>query len=244
MKSNKSSSTLKELSRGQLFGHYGVLISAILIVELSSFGILSFTDSLTDSNTLFGNLLYYSISLLVQLICGIFALGSSKMYLSLCSNRPFSLNDLFYGFRSHPDKIIMIQLYILGTVLCCLLPGLALYLIYYFTTAIFLIPLIALIATIGFIVMCIRLLDLSQCYYIMLDFPDFSSKQVISMSVKVMKGYRGKLFYIYASYIPLIMLGVISFGLGMLWVLPYIYAVNTNFYLDLMQIHEEQYQAI
>lgn len=243
MKSNKSSSILKEMSRGQLLGHYGTFISAILIVELSSFGILYFTDSVTDSNTLTGNILYYAISFLVQLISGIFAFGSAKMYLSLCSDRSYSLNDLFHGFRTHPDKIIKIQLYIFGIVLCHLLPGALIYLIYYVTSALILIPFIALVTTVGFVLMCIRLLELSQCFYIMLDFPDLSLKQVIAMSKKVMTGYRGKLFYIYVSYIPLLLLGIISFGFGMLWVLPYIYAVNANFYLDLMQIYEDQYRT-
>ena len=73
----------------------------------------------------------------------------------------------------------------------------------------------------------------SQAYYLALDYPEESALSLMRMSRLFMKGHKGRLFYIYASFIPLLLLCVLSLGIGFLWVLPYMQAVLTEFYLDI-----------
>lgn len=49
-----------------------------------------------------------------------------------------------------------------------------------------------------------------------------------------MRGHKGRLFYIQVCFLPLLFLAVLSCGIGMLWIAPFIYAVQTEFYLDLV----------
>lgn len=48
-----------------------------------------------------------------------------------------------------------------------------------------------------------------------------------------MEGNLGRLFYIELSFIGLALLGLLSCGIGMLWVTPYMMQVSVNFYRSL-----------
>ena len=54
-------------------------------------------------------------------------------------------------------------------------------------------------------------------------------------AIRLMKGNMGRLFYIEVSFIPLFLLGVLSLGIGLLWITPYLNATLANFFLDLME---------
>ena len=47
--------------------------------------------------------------------------------------------------------------------------------------------------------------------------------------------HKGRLFYLYVSFLPLILLGILSFGLALLWILPYMAATEAEFFLDLIR---------
>lgn len=51
--------------------------------------------------------------------------------------------------------------------------------------------------------------------------------------------HKGRLFYLNVSFIPLFLLGILSFGLAFLWILPYMTATETEFFLDLIKNNTE-----
>ena len=78
-------------------------------------------------------------------------------------------------------------------------------------------------------------LALSQSYYIMLDYPDLELTDILRQSAKLMQGRKLQLFYIQASFLPLFLLTIPTFGLGALWLAPYKNMTYTLFYLDSMK---------
>ena len=50
-----------------------------------------------------------------------------------------------------------------------------------------------------------------------------------------MVGHKGRLFYIYVSFLPLLLVAMLSCGIGLLWLIPYMNATQTEFFLDLIQ---------
>ncbi|MGN1180443.1 MAG: DUF975 family protein, partial [Suilimivivens sp.] len=88
---------------------------------------------------------------------------------------------------------------------------------------------------IGSIANVILSLMFSQSFYLMLDFPGYSAKDVLVKSNVIMKGNKGRLFYIDLSFIPLFLLGLCTCCIGFLWILPYYQSTRANFYLDLMK---------
>ena len=54
--------------------------------------------------------------------------------------------------------------------------------------------------------------------------------QALKESVRIMRGKKGKLFYLQLSFIGIYLLGAIACGIGLLWVIPYMQVTMANFY--------------
>lgn len=68
--------------------------------------------------------------------------------------------------------------------------------------------------------------------YILLDEPELTAKQAISRSCEIMQGRRWKLFCLYFSFIGWGILCLLTFGIGFLWLVPYMNASVAAFYED------------
>ena len=68
--------------------------------------------------------------------------------------------------------------------------------------------------------------------FIVKDNPQLSPNQAINLSMKMMKGHKFDLFYLYLSFIGWILLAMLTLGIGLLWVIPYMQTSMAAFYLD------------
>lgn len=68
--------------------------------------------------------------------------------------------------------------------------------------------------------------------YILIDNPELSANQAINLSIKMMKGHKLDLFILHLSFIGWIFLGIVTFGVGLLWVMPYMMTAQAAFYED------------
>lgn len=84
-------------------------------------------------------------------------------------------------------------------------------------------------------VMIVMEIMFSQVLFLSLDFPDKSVKETIMLGRKIMKGNWGRFFRLQLSFIPWHLLAAVTMGIAYIWVLPYVRATYTNFYLDLMK---------
>ena len=75
---------------------------------------------------------------------------------------------------------------------------------------------------------------ISQTYFLIVDFPNYTAKEVLQTSCKIMKSHLWKLFYLELSFLPLMLLCVLTCGLGLIWLLPYMQMTYACFYLDIM----------
>lgn len=67
-------------------------------------------------------------------------------------------------------------------------------------------------------------------YYIGYDEPNLSSKECVKKSEELMKGNRGNYFLLQLSFIGWAILAVLTLGIGMLWLMPYISVAEVCFY--------------
>lgn len=84
----------------------------------------------------------------------------------------------------------------------------------------------------------IKSLSYSQTFFLLKDHPEYSALQAISESKKRMKGYKGKLFLLYLSFIGWGLLSILTFGIGFLWLVPYIYTSLAAFYDQFIRTQE------
>lgn len=71
--------------------------------------------------------------------------------------------------------------------------------------------------------------------YIMKDQPELSAVDCIDRSMSMMNGYKWKLFLLDLSFIGWALLCILTLGIGMLWLNPYVYCSRAQFYEELKQ---------
>jgi len=78
----------------------------------------------------------------------------------------------------------------------------------------------------------------AMTYYIALDNPELGANDCIERSMKMMKGHKGRLFLLDLSFIGWFLLGLLTLGIGLLWVVPYIQTAHSHFYEELKAAEE------
>lgn len=234
MKKYKSSAELKALAKAQLFGNYGTVISAMVVVMIFTVASAFLPSFLIGTESVISIIIYYLVSFLLSLFIGIFNSGQAFLYLKLICRHPISAGDIFYGFRSHADKALLIQLVLTLTGYVCMAPVLLFNVLYSRTGDAKWMLLMSAAFVIVMAVTIIISLMLSQSFYLLQDFPDYSAGELLKMSCRMMKGHKGRLFYIQLSFLPLYLLGLMSCCIAFLWIVPYMNATMANFYMDLV----------
>ncbi len=226
-----SSSQLKDEAKNRLTGHYGLLIGCILLNALISFLASLF---LIVPTAFAGIIVTQCIQFIISVFQGVLVLGSSLIYLKLAVGNSASVSDLFYGFTHNIQRTLAVSLVISGLNFIPNIITLILRLLFSRAGIEVLIFILLLSIALELIILVPLGLGLSQCYYLMLDFPSKSASEIISLSFKIMKGQKARLFYIEVSFIPLILLGLLS-GIGILWIAPYSQMTHVCFFLDIMK---------
>lgn len=243
MEKHASSAELKARSKGQLLGKYGTLVPVILLVEAIMFVLSSLTTFALDSRSMTGLILQFGIECLLQLFAAVFVAGQTYLYLNVSCGGNIRVSDVFYGFTHHPDKAILIQLIQLLYCLAVFVPCFICLGIWYYTDSLMMLLPLSLTFCIGLVCGTIICLQYSQSFFVMLDFPELSAVQCLKFSRKIMKGNKGRRFYLDVSFIPLYLLGVLTCCIGLLFVIPYVNTTYSNFYLELMSHRNAQEQA-
>jgi uncharacterized membrane protein len=76
--------------------------------------------------------------------------------------------------------------------------------------------------------------------YIIIDNHDIKNLEAIHLSSKMMDGYKWKYFKLHVSFIGWYILGALSFGIGFIWITPYIETSFAAFYQHVKEQYEVQ----
>lgn len=79
----------------------------------------------------------------------------------------------------------------------------------------------------------IKAISYSMSFFILRDNPGMSAMDALNASKKMMNGYKWKLFTLCLSFIGWCLLCGLTFGIGYLWLSPYMTLSATNFYENL-----------
>ncbi|MBQ8049926.1 MAG: DUF975 family protein [Bacteroidales bacterium] len=86
----------------------------------------------------------------------------------------------------------------------------------------------------------IKGLAYSMSPFILKDNPELSANQAINLSMKMMKGHKFDLFFLMLSFIGWGILAIFTFGIGYLWLAPYMSTTMVAFYEDVKAEYEAQ----
>ena len=228
---------LKRIARDNLNGNYKIPMGAFLAATLIPLAVeLPFSMLQKDTQPLPVTIMFYVAEFLITLLSMVLSVGILQLHLSLARKKEMTLGMVFYGFKNHPDRFILTGFILTLLQLAALAPLFAAYFI-------FVVPqktlqaaeiILALILVVISLVLSI-LLQLIYTFplYLLLDAPDMSAPQAMHASRLLMKKQKGRLFYIYLSFIGMQLLNLLTLGIGSLWIMPYQQQTLTSLYLEL-----------
>lgn len=235
-----TASQLKATARGHLTGRYAVLIIAYMISNLITNIPSLFVSYTANPYTSSGSLINTGASLILSFISVIFLVGQNRICLRYARGTDMvPVSEMWYGFKGNADKTIITYflffirflLYsvpFIGLLSCILIMGDTLLLVF-----------LTVAALIFMLYMWIRLeLDYALVFFLLIDYPTETPRKLLAHSKQLMKGNKGRLFYLQLSFIGMLLLVLLSFGIAMFWVYPYMRMTFTEFYLDLTSNRE------
>jgi uncharacterized membrane protein len=207
---------LRACARQQLQGVWGKMAFTFFVyfLVLLPCQIFSTLDSL---NQFIPEIPSFSVistlsAIALYIILGPFSLGFASYFLKRIRGEDIATRNIFEGFKRFLPSFLAELLTILFTVLWSLLliiPGI------------------------------IKALGYSMVFYIMHDNPEIKPLEALKRSQIMMKGYKWKLFTLQLSFIGWAFLALLTLGIGIFWLNPYIYLSTANFYENLKKNQEK-----
>lgn len=160
-----------------------------------------------------GNIgIMFGITLLVGIICstGIgailmpgFMLSQVAIYLNMTAGQKASIGDMFCRMRSLGKGwwlSILIGVFTFLWTLLLYIPGI------------------------------IKAYSYSMAYYVLAENPNMTAREALNISKQITNGHKWELFVLSLSFIGWILLSMVTFGIALIYVIPYMNATFANFY--------------
>lgn len=229
----RSSKELKALAREALLGQYGSLIGAMFLLGMFSIILESVPVTITrnreDTTSL---IIQFVITLIISVLVYLLQIGMTVIVLHMTRRQTYGLSDLFYTFRAHPDRFIIVSVIQIGISMILQIPA-YIFLLLYPGDTIKRVLLYLLILLAGSIVSFIILLGFTLADLLLIDNENLGAIDAIRQSWAMMHGNKGRFFYLQISFFGLALLCILTLGIGILWLYPYMMTTESFFYLDL-----------
>lgn len=190
----------RRLAWGKLSGKWGKMAVIALVFLLITGAAASFDGN--DKLQVNAGV-SYSINLLSLLLGGPLTVGFYSITLRVLRDGEPDIAELFTPFGNYLNTFLLYFLNTLFTALWTLLlivPGI------------------------------VKMLSYNMSYFIMSESPTMSQGDARRASMKLMEGHKWELFCLYCSFIGWLLLSALTFGILLLWVIPYIYTAVAAFY--------------
>lgn len=151
------------------------------------------------------------------IVSGPINLGVASLFFKASNNEAVSFGDYFKGFQNFLNAFLvgLITGLIVGVgIMLLIIPG--------------------IIAALG----------LSQVYFIMADKPETDPIEAIKESWELMKGHKWDYFVLGLRFLPWALLCILTAGIGLLWLSPYISTTYANYYKKLAGRENSRQQDI
>ncbi|MFZ7120053.1 MAG: DUF975 family protein [Eubacteriaceae bacterium] len=207
-----SNDQIKRKALDSLNNNWGKALAILIITWIITQSVSQINSHITSYNVVIGNFNYYNqklnfIGVIQALIAGPIIYGRTFFYLNIIRNNDGKVKDVFKGFDRLGSSLILGLLITLFTSLWTLL---------------LIIP--GIIAAIRY----------SMAYYLMVDYEDLSAINAISLSSEMMKGHKTRYINLIISFIGWYLLSLVTFGIALFYVIPYLSAAETVFYQELI----------
>ena len=150
----------------------------------------------------------YTAGIISLLLTGAMTLGLASFFVSLSRDHTGKLEKLFDGFRGNNlVRTLVINVlqgvYVMLWMLLFIIPGIVMSFAY------------------------------SMAYHVAIDHPEMSASECLAESRRLMRGHKMHLFCLMLSFFWWYVLSVLTFGILLLWVLPWVEEAKAVFYEEI-----------
>lgn len=255
----KKAAAYRAQARNTLHGRYGNLVLARILGALMIFVaaavvvvmlVYTTTFAVAAAHDRFSGGIPFGVVLMSIIIALLFLMmlvtevllegGNLKMVHKVYKGQETKLGDMFYGFkRKTPWRILGINIVIGLIQLVFMIP--------YFVCSIRVRMnwtlaggVLSAMSWLLFVAATTVIsLFFGLALFVMIDCPDLGAMACLRASVRLTKRRRWKLLCLHLSFIGWHILGQLSYGIGMLWIMPYIQCTTFYFYQDLKAEKEQ-----
>ncbi len=227
---NRTRAALKADARAMLPGRYAFLALVTLIVTILNLLLNSLLNGIATGGSGFSLILYLACSLLSSILFTILTAGQEWIILRTARGERARLSDLFFAFSNHPEALApyAVVQFVLQTIvyngglwmLMNILSGAAQQPLYLAAAVLFIVAYVWVELGLAFVLL---LYD---------DNPWGSGRELLAKSWRLMRGRRLRLLLLDLSFIGLVLLCVLTAGIGLLYVDPYMSVSQALFYED------------
>lgn len=232
---DRSNGMLKGMARQMLLGRYHVPMTAIILATLIPSVILLPFDYLCSDRDKFAMqaVLYYLAYFIITLIGLTLESGVKRIHLMIARGQSVRASDMFWVFQNRPDRLFIggfvftliswiprIPAFILALNPPEELSGLQAW------------AFIQLTSSVGQIVAFLITLPFYFIFWLYVDDPQMEAMAAFRSSMSLMRGAKWRLCMMELGFLGWMLLGALSFGIGFLWILPYMNQSLTNFYME------------
>ena len=249
----RSLSRIREDSRNALAGNYMlffiVLVLTGILTGLAN-QLVSFLAWPFGRVGLIGLILINLVlDYLVMIVAKMLQAGQYFLSLNIARYNRVSVGDLFLAFRYDAPKALRICMVLALIETICVAPFTATLsnLVYAGAFQIgagrevsALTAVLALVCALaGMIILEVVLaFPLSQALFLYIDHQEYSTQQCLAESRSLMRGNVLEFFRLHLSLAGYFALCVLSLGIGIVWVLPYLNVIRANYYMSLTGLYK------
>lgn len=238
----RSAKQIKSIARENLLGKYPLPIAAALLYQ-----IICSLLSLPFIRMIYQGVWGKSPSvppvitgiiglIIVILLAAIFQASILWLQIMIARREKISGKDLLYTFKNHPDKFAGLAFLLTVVLSACVLPGSCILGLTASHSSAGTVAAGILVLAVGIVIFIWLLLSWSMSvFYLMDNLYTITVPEALRKSFSVMKGKRAALLWMTVSFIGWGILGILSFGIGMLWVNQYYNQSVTLFYIGLTE---------
>lgn len=231
---------LKRIARGNLLGNFLPLIRAFvfcsLIVSLIETPFSMMTNDILFSPT---NIIYYVAVILIMIASVVLTVGQYCLHLSLARTGEIHLSHLFYPLKHDANRLILAEIMIFVIEMLCLSPIIGAGAIFWFSDDVNLYLVAIGLVVLGCILILWATVSFGLAYCVLIDQDDLSATKALKATLALIKGHKKRFLYMQLSFFGLYLLVLLSLGIGILWVQPYVMQTTTLFYLDVKEELDE-----
>ncbi len=207
----KFAEDFRSSARAKMTGKWATLALVTFIVSLILGVCTSSYTTISSGN--FTTVCFTSLGTIAALVLnGPFELSQNKIALNVMRGKDVTIEMTFDGFKNFVNAFLL---------------GLVNSIFIFLWSLLFVIPGI------------VKELSYSMSFYLLADNPELTQDQAREKSIAMMNGNKWRLFCLRFSFIGWYLLGIITCGILMFWVVPYVKCAEAEFYRDLIKEQDD-----